>query len=62
MKKVIVGLLRFYQKFISPVFVAEFGHACKFTPTCSQYATRAVDENGVLKGGWMSLVRLSKCR
>ncbi len=53
--------LRFYKKFISPVFVILFGHACRFTPTCSEYADEAVRKYGIVKGGFMSIKRIIKC-
>ncbi|WP_178337709.1 membrane protein insertion efficiency factor YidD [Candidatus Avelusimicrobium facis] len=34
---------------------------CRFTPTCSQYAQEAIAKYGVCKGGWLAVVRLSKC-
>lgn len=34
---------------------------CRFTPTCSVYAAQAIKKYGVIKGGWLSLKRLSKC-
>ncbi|WP_232375528.1 membrane protein insertion efficiency factor YidD [Mycolicibacterium baixiangningiae] len=35
--------------------------SCRFTPTCSQYAVDALTEYGLVRGGWLSLVRLAKC-
>lgn len=52
-----VGLIRFYQCAISPWFPA----ACRFTPTCSQYALEAVKKYGPFKGGWLTVKRLSRC-
>lgn len=34
---------------------------CRFMPTCSQYAKQAISKYGVLKGGWLAAVRVSKC-
>ena len=34
---------------------------CRFTPTCSQYALQAVGKYGIIKGGWLSVKRISKC-
>ncbi len=34
---------------------------CRFTPTCSTYAAEAIKKYGIIKGGWLSLKRLSKC-
>ena len=38
-----------------------FPPACRFTPTCSQYALEAITEYGALKGGFMALKRLLRC-
>lgn len=57
MKVIVLWLLRFYQRFISPLFPP----ACRFMPTCSQYSFEAVSRYGVLKGGWLSVRRLARC-
>lgn len=57
MKKILIGLIRFYQKFISPLKPP----SCRFYPTCSEYAIQALRKYGVIKGGWKSIVRISKC-
>jgi putative membrane protein insertion efficiency factor len=57
MKKLLLRLLRFYQRSISPCFPAR----CRFRPTCSQYAFEAISKYGVLKGGWLSFRRLLRC-
>ncbi|MCK9404056.1 MAG: membrane protein insertion efficiency factor YidD [Chitinophagaceae bacterium] len=51
-------LIRIYQYVISPAM----GPKCRFTPTCSQYAVQALQKYGLLKGGWLSVKRISKCR
>jgi putative membrane protein insertion efficiency factor len=51
-------LIKFYQVVISPVL----GPKCRFTPTCSQYAAEALKKHGVLKGGWLAVKRISRCR
>ncbi|MCM1169512.1 MAG: membrane protein insertion efficiency factor YidD, partial [Bacteroides sp.] len=50
-------LVRFYQACISPLFPP----SCRFTPTCSEYALQALKKYGPLKGGWLTLKRLSRC-
>jgi len=50
-------LIKFYQYVISP----NIGPKCRFTPTCSQYAIEALKKYGIIKGGWLSLKRISKC-
>ena len=57
MKKVFLALIRFYQRAVSPYTPA----ACRFTPTCSQYAYEAITKYGVFKGGWLALRRLLRC-
>lgn len=52
-----IGIIRFYQKFISPLKPP----SCRFYPTCSEYAIQALKKYGVIKGGWKSIVRISKC-
>lgn len=52
-----VGALRLYKRFISPLLPP----ACRFTPTCSEYAAEAIARHGVLAGTWRSLRRLSRC-
>lgn len=46
-----------YQRLLSP-FV---GAACRFAPTCSEYARLAVLEHGALRGGWLAVRRLLRC-
>lgn len=57
MKKVLLRLLRFYQRQISPAFPP----SCRFIPTCSSYAMEAIDTYGAAKGSWLALRRLLKC-
>ena len=61
MKKFVVGILKFYKKFVSPVLVGLFGKACRFTPTCSEYTIVALEKFGVRKGLIMGIKRLSRC-
>jgi len=57
MKQVILALIRFYQRFISPALPP----SCRFVPTCSEYSYEAIQRYGLLKGGWLSLRRLARC-
>lgn len=57
MKKLILSLLHFYQKFISPLKRP----TCRFYPTCSYYAIEAIDKYGAFKGGFMAIKRIAKC-
>jgi len=55
--KAAVALIRFYKRWISPLLPP----ACRFTPTCSQYAMEAFIKHGALRGFWLSLWRLLRC-
>lgn len=57
MKKVFVGIIRFYQVAISPLFPP----TCRFIPTCSQYAVQAIDQYGAFRGGFVALRRILRC-
>lgn len=57
MKRLFLALIRFYRKHISPYTPP----ACRFTPTCSQYAYEAITRYGALKGGWLAVKRLCRC-
>ena len=56
-KQFLLGLIRFYQRNISPRHPA----CCRFTPTCSQYAVEAIEKYGALKGGWLAFKRICRC-
>lgn len=57
MKTILVYLLKFYQKCISPLHPP----CCKYYPTCSQYALEAIGKYGAIKGGGMALWRILRC-
>ncbi len=52
-----VGILRFYKAAISPYLPP----ACRYEPTCSVYAAEAVEQHGMIRGGFMALRRLLRC-
>lgn len=58
MKRLVLSLLRFYQKYLSPLKGAP---SCRFWPTCSQYAVEAVTKHGAAKGLWLAFKRVLKC-
>ena len=58
MKRLLLFLIRFYRTQISPLTPP----ACRFIPTCSQYALEAVEKYGAWKGGWLALRRILKCQ
>lgn len=55
--RVIVSVIRFYQKGVSPWTPP----TCRFTPSCSAYAAQAVERHGAAHGGWLSLKRILRC-
>ena len=57
MRAILIALIRGYQLFVSPLL----GNHCRFYPSCSQYAREAVEQYGVLRGGWLAIQRLSRC-
>ncbi len=52
-----VGLLRLYKRFVSPLLPP----ACRFEPTCSEYAAAAIEEHGLLRGAALAAWRLLRC-
>ena len=54
MKKLLISLVRFYRRAISPLFPG----CCRYIPTCSQYAIEALEKYGAVKGSWLALKRL----
>jgi conserved hypothetical protein YidD len=56
-KKILIGLIRFYQGAISVHTPA----ACRFTPTCSQYAIEALQKYGIFKGSFLAIKRILRC-
>lgn len=57
LKRLLIKLIRFYQKSISPLFPPR----CRFIPTCSQYALEAIEKYGPWKGGYLAFKRLLRC-
>ena len=56
-KFVTLQLLRAYKWAISPMFPP----ACRYVPTCSEYAMEAVERYGAVRGGWMALTAILRC-
>jgi putative membrane protein insertion efficiency factor len=56
-KSVLLFLLEFYKKVFSPLLPP----ACRFVPTCSEYAYEAIKRYGALRGSWMGVRRLLRC-
>lgn len=57
MKKLLLALIRFYRRHISPTTPP----SCRFTPTCSAYAQEAITKYGAAKGGYLAIKRLCRC-
>ena len=57
MGRLVIGLISFYQHALSPYWPG----TCRYSPTCSYYAREAIERHGVMRGGWMAVVRLSRC-
>ncbi|MCP2519213.1 membrane protein insertion efficiency factor YidD [SCandidatus Aminicenantes bacterium Aminicenantia_JdfR_composite] len=57
MRKIVLGLIKFYKKFISPLL----GNRCRFYPTCSDYTFQAIEKYGLFKGLLLGGKRLLKC-
>jgi putative membrane protein insertion efficiency factor len=59
--RLIIKLIVFYQKFISPLFSTYFGCNCRFYPSCSEYTKIAIQNFGILKGSYLGLKRILRC-
>ena len=57
MKRLLLGMIRVYQLFLSPVL----GSSCRFEPSCSCYTHEAIEKHGAFKGSWLGLKRIGKC-
>ncbi len=57
LSKMMLGLIAFYRTCISPLTPP----ACRYTPTCSQYAKEAIIKYGPFRGGWLTLKRILRC-
>ncbi|MBQ9965117.1 MAG: membrane protein insertion efficiency factor YidD [Clostridia bacterium] len=56
-KKILISLVRFYQKAISPLKLP----CCRFSPTCSKYAIEAIEVHGAIKGLGLAIWRVLRC-
>ena len=57
MTRAVLAALTGYQRVVSPLLLP----ACRFAPTCSEYARLALAEHGALRGGWLALRRVLRC-
>lgn len=58
MKYICIWLIRFYQKFLSPL---KRNPTCRFTPTCSAYAIEAYRKRGFFVGTALTVWRILRC-
>lgn len=56
-KNMLIGMVRFYQRAISPYKKS----CCRYTPTCSEYAIQAIEKYGALKGSYLAVRRILRC-
>ena len=57
MKYIMIRMIRFYQKYLSPLKSTK----CPYFPTCSQYGLEAIKKYGAVKGGLLALWRILRC-
>lgn len=57
LSQLMLGLIWLYRNLISPLTPP----ACRYTPTCSQYAVEAIKKYGPFKGGWLAFRRILRC-
>ncbi len=57
MKYLLIALLKLYRLLISPLY----GNVCRYYPSCSAYALRAVEVHGAVRGSWLAARRLLRC-
>jgi len=56
-RSIVISVIRFYQRGISPFTPA----ACRYRPTCSEYARLAVERHGLGRGVWLAVRRIGRC-
>lgn len=65
MKKLVLYIIKLYQKTLSPdhgIFKGKFPHGfCRFYPTCSEYTYQAIEKYGIFKGGMLGTYRILRC-
>jgi putative membrane protein insertion efficiency factor len=57
MARVLLALIAAYRYLLSPML----GRNCRFFPSCSEYATEALQRHGALRGSWLALRRVARC-
>lgn len=57
MKRILIAAIRAYRYALSPWW----GSQCRFNPTCSEYASEAIDRHGAVRGTWLAMCRVGRC-
>jgi putative membrane protein insertion efficiency factor len=57
LRSLVVAALRTYKRLLSPLLPP----ACRFSPTCSEYAVEAIEKHGLVRGGTLAARRLLRC-
>jgi hypothetical protein len=57
MKKILIALIKFYRKYISPMKRTK----CPYIPTCSEYGLEAIEKYGAIKGSLLAAYRILRC-
>jgi putative membrane protein insertion efficiency factor len=57
LKSLLITLIRGYQKYLSPLKPP----SCRFTPTCSHYGIEALNKYGVIRGIYLTTLRIMRC-
>lgn len=58
MERFLQWLIRAYQLTLSPII----GQQCRFTPSCSRYASEAIEIHGAMRGSWLAFRRILRCQ
>ncbi len=58
LSRLLILLVRFYQYAISPLLPP----SCRYLPTCSDYAQEALRKHGAIRGSWLAIKRIGRCR
>ena len=61
MTRILLAILEFYRRWLSPALHTLSPGGCRFLPTCSEYATIAIANHGPLRGLGLAAVRLLRC-
>lgn len=57
MRNILTAPIRLYRYAVSPLL----GPSCRYHPTCSSYALRAIEVHGPMRGSWLAVTRIARC-